>query len=84
MKKLPRYEARTGGGGNNYSMKREEDGPFCSAWDVEKLEDALKLVLMFHKGGIWSAENVIEWRRITGSEEGTTKVMCDHIRKVLG
>jgi hypothetical protein len=38
VRKLPRYEARTGRGQNNYSLEREEDGPLCSAWDVEKLE----------------------------------------------
>lgn len=38
MKKLPRYEARTGPLENNYRLEREEDGPLCSAWDVERLE----------------------------------------------
>ncbi len=54
------------------------------SFSESRLTDALKLALMFHRGGIWSAENVAEWRRITGSDEATTKVMCDHIRKVLG
>jgi hypothetical protein len=49
---------------------------------IERRNDALKLPLMFHRGGIWSAEDVAEWRRITGSDEATTKVMCDHICRV--
>lgn len=35
---IQRYEARTWGGMNDYSLEREEDGPLCRAYDVEKLE----------------------------------------------
>jgi hypothetical protein len=29
------------------------------------------------------SERRAEWKRITGSDEATTKVLCDHIRIVL-
>ncbi len=47
------------------------------------LEDAVKLVLLFHSGGIWDNDKRAEWLRITGSTEATTKVMCDHLRSAL-
>jgi hypothetical protein len=43
--------------------------------------DALALVLLFYTIN-WTPEKKAEWLRITGVEEATTKVMCDHIRKV--
>jgi hypothetical protein len=45
--------------------------------------DALRLVLLFHTGGDWTAERRAEWLRITGSTEATTKVLCDHVRSAL-
>jgi hypothetical protein len=47
------------------------------------IEDALRAVLMFHEGGEWSADRRAEWKRITGSDEATTKVLCDHVRAAL-
>jgi hypothetical protein len=47
------------------------------------IDDAFRAVLMFHDPGEWTAERRAEWKRITGSDEATTKVLCDHIRKVL-
>ena len=49
----------------------------------QQLRDALRLPLLFHKGGEWKAEDKELWFDITKSTEATTKVMCDHIRKVL-
>ncbi len=58
---------------------------------IEKLRDqldareqALCAVLIFHHGGPWTADKCREWTAITGVEEATTKVLCDHIRSVLG
>lgn len=36
--KIPRYNATTLGGGNDYCMEPDEDGSLCSTYDVEKLE----------------------------------------------
>ncbi len=47
-------------------------------------DDAFRAVLLFHGGGEWNGEKRAEWKRITGSDEATTKVLCDHIRLVLG
>jgi len=44
---------------------------------------ALDLVLRFHAGGPWTETDWFAWKVITGSDEATTKVMCDHIRSVL-
>jgi hypothetical protein len=46
-----------------------------------KLREALTLPLIFYGG--WTEGDQAEWKRITGTREGTTKVMCDHIRNVL-
>jgi hypothetical protein len=48
-----------------------------------ELVDALKLPLLFHAGGPWTAERRAEWLRITGSLEATSKVMCDHLRSAI-
>lgn len=44
---------------------------------------ALKLVLMFHSGKPFGQKARTGWYAITGKHDATTKVMCDHIRKVL-
>ena len=51
----------------------------------QKLRDALRLPLLFHKGGEWTSADSELWDSIVGPgySEVTTKVMCDHIRKVL-
>jgi hypothetical protein len=46
------------------------------------VRDALNLVLLFYTVH-WTEEKKLEWHRITGTNEATTKVMCDHIRAVL-
>jgi hypothetical protein len=55
----------------------------CGVSQVTAIDDACRAVLMFHEGGEWTAERRAEWKRITGSDEATTKVLCDHIRLVL-
>jgi hypothetical protein len=47
------------------------------------VDDALKLVLLFHGGGAWDDAKIAEWFRITGTREATTKVLCDHLRSML-
>ena len=49
----------------------------------ESLRDALDAVLMFHSGGPWTDEKRLKWRHIVGTDEATTKQLCDHIRRVL-
>lgn len=50
----------------------------------DRLEEALCLVLEFHNPAPWTAERRLMWKTITGSDDASTKAMCDHIRKVLG
>ena len=47
------------------------------------LRDALELPLLFHGAGPWDEAKRARWKAITGSDEATNKVMCDHIRKAL-
>jgi len=50
---------------------------------LDQLHDALRLVLLFHQGGVWTADAQAEWSRIAGTPEATSKVLCDHVRAVL-
>jgi hypothetical protein len=47
---------------------------------VERLARA---VLLFHRGGAWTADHMAEWQVMTGSSEVTSKVLCDVAREVL-
>lgn len=54
-----------------------------TSFSESSLINALKLVLLFHHGGAWTTDNKAEWKKITGHTEATTKVLCDHVRKML-
>jgi hypothetical protein len=49
----------------------------------DQLESALRLVLDFHGAGHWDETRRHRWQVATGTDEATTRVMCDHIRQVL-
>lgn len=51
---------------------------------TKSLRESLELVLLFHSGTYWDATKAARWKELTGNAEATTKVLCDHIRKVLG
>jgi hypothetical protein len=51
--------------------------------EINRLKNALALVLLFHSGQPWSVESGEQWQAITGSNNATTKGMCDHIRVLL-
>jgi hypothetical protein len=46
-------------------------------------ERLARAVLLFHRGGAWTAEHMAEWEVMTGSPAVTTKVLCDVAREVL-
>jgi hypothetical protein len=48
-----------------------------------RLREALELVLLVHRGGPWATEERQRWLAVTGSQEASTRSLCDHIRKVL-
>lgn len=50
----------------------------------EAMREALELVLLFHRADWWKPECQEKWKSVTGEEMVTTKVLCNHIRKVLG
>jgi hypothetical protein len=47
-----------------------------------EVADALMLPLIFHSGEPVTEALRAEWKRITGTDQMTTKVMCDHLRLV--
>lgn len=47
------------------------------------MRNALRLVLLFYAPGQWDQDRRDEWRRLTGTSEATTKVLCDHVRSAL-
>lgn len=49
----------------------------------DRYREALRLPLLFHGGDWWDMAVRGEWHKITGSDEATTKAMCDHIRAAL-
>ncbi len=40
-------------------------------------------VLLFHRGGPWTEEDRAAWLALTGSDEATTRTLCDLARRVL-
>lgn len=48
------------------------------------VQEALELPLLFHSGGAWDDDKRARWKAITGSDDASTKAMCDHIRETLG
>ena len=51
---------------------------------AERLEAALKAVLLFHSGEMWGEESRKRWFELTGTNDCTTKNLCDCVRKALG
>lgn len=53
---------------------------------IDKMTDAERLaraVLLFHRGGEWTAWDTEVWSLLTGSSEATTKILCNFARRVL-
>ena len=51
---------------------------------IARMEAALRAVLLFHEGSIWDEERALEWGRLAGSREVTTRGLCDCVRAALG
>jgi hypothetical protein len=49
-----------------------------------EMAGALAAVLLFHSTSPWDDEKRRRWRRLAESEEATTKVLCDLVRRALG
>lgn len=47
--------------------------------DLDAVAEAL---LLFHGGGDWNETRAARWKVLTGSEEATTKALCDFARAV--
>ena len=44
---------------------------------------ALEAVLLFYRGDWWDEGERQEWSRLAGTQEATTKVLCDVVRAAL-
>ena len=40
-----------------------------------------RAVLLFHRGGPWTPEDRAAWKELTGSDEATTRTLCDLARQ---
>ena len=49
---------------------------------VRGLERLAAAVLLFHRGGPWTAADMQAWKALTDADEATTKALCDFARKV--
>jgi hypothetical protein len=49
----------------------------------EELVNALLMVLLFHRGGPWTAADSDAWVALGGGADVTTRALCDRIRAVL-
>ena len=53
--------------------------------DIGQLSNAERLaqaVLLFHRGGPWTAADREMWKAITGEDEATTRTLCGFARKI--
>lgn len=51
---------------------------------IWRIAGLARAVLLFHRGGPWTAADAATWRGLTGSDEATTRTLCDVARQVLG
>lgn len=62
-------------------IKSKEDAHLIA--ESPAMYDALKAVLLFYSAKRLNDESRAEWKALTGSDEATTKVLCDHIHAVI-
>lgn len=51
--------------------------------EADKFRALLEVVLLFHRGGEWTANDTTTWTRLTGGNDASTKGLCDAIRDAL-
>lgn len=82
-----RISTYCGGCGKEYGAMYVREDLMATALaqiaDPESLLAGCLATLLFHSGGPWDAKRRDEWRRLTGSDEATTKVLCDTIRRII-
>ena len=75
-------------GGLGWQAECCSGAPRDAAPDVEETvmtgaERLARAVLLFHRGGDWTPDNLAEWEVITDSSEVTAEVLCNLARDVL-
>jgi hypothetical protein len=51
---------------------------------TREMERALEAVLLFYSGGGWGPESQAMWLELTGTDDATTKNLCNFVRKAYG
>jgi hypothetical protein len=67
--------------GGESILRTENSEPLDS---LRALQTLARAVLLFHRGGPWTPVDQESWRSYTGSDEATTKVLCDLARRLGG
>jgi hypothetical protein len=49
---------------------------------ISTAERLARAVLLFHRGGPWSDWDREVWRALTGTDDATTRALCDLARQV--
>lgn len=47
------------------------------------LLDAARAALLFHSASPWDVEKAAEWKRLTGSDDATTRALCEFLRVAI-
>lgn len=61
--------------------KTEADARLIAA--APDLLAVTEAVLLFHSGGAWDPAKAARWTELTGSDEATTKALCDAARAAI-
>ena len=61
---------------------RRRSKPTSGTEYVRGLERLAAAVLLFHRGGPWTLDDMEAWEELTDTHEATTKSLCDFARKV--
>jgi hypothetical protein len=51
--------------------------------EIERLRKLARAVLLFHGAPSWTEKEKREWCELTGSQDATTRILCDLARAAL-
>jgi hypothetical protein len=79
------YDALAADAQRDYDGMREFQAKFIAAdHRIRELEAALRAVLLFHGASQWTPDVCSDWKELTGTDEATTRTLCDTVRAALG
>jgi hypothetical protein len=50
--------------------------------EISQAERLARAVILFFRGGPWSEQDRELWRHYTGSDDATTRTLCDLARRI--